>query len=261
VLPYLEAPVLRLGPLEIPAFPVLVAVGALVGFELVVRRAETVGLSRAWAARAGGWTLLGGFVGSHLVSELAYFPAAVAAQPLRLLWIWGSMSSFGGMAGGILAALLVTKDRGMGRAHTMPFLDLLAFAAPFGWAFGRLGCALAHDHVGVASDHWLAVAFPDRGRFDLGALELALLVATACLFSWLARTPRPTGTFLGLFFAIYGPARFLLDGLRVGEIRYLGWTPGQYASLAATLLGVTLLTSQRAIDPRAADGWGASQGR
>jgi phosphatidylglycerol:prolipoprotein diacylglycerol transferase len=241
MLPYLEPPVLRLGPLEVPPFPALVLIGALVGFELVVRRAEAVGLDRAWAARAGGWTLLGGFVGSHLVSELAYFPAAVAAQPSRLLWVWGSMSSLGGMAGGILAALLVGFRARMSPAQTLPFLDLLAFAAPFGWAFGRLGCALAHDHLGVASEHWLAVRFPDGGRFDLGLLELGLMAGLALLFAGLARSPRPAGFYLGLFFTIYGPARFLLDTLRVGEIRYLGWTPGQYASLAAALSGAAVL--------------------
>ena len=35
--------------------------------------------------------------------------------------------------------------------------------------------------------------------------------------------------------------RFGLDALRVGEARYLGWTPGQYGSVAATLFGAAVL--------------------
>ena len=46
---------------------------------------------------------------------------------------------------------------------------------------------------------------------------------------------------LGLFLVLYGPARFVMDALRVGDARYLGWTPGQYASIVASLAGLTAL--------------------
>ena len=61
------------------------------------------------------------------------------------------------------------------------------------------------------------------------------------VFSLLNRRPVPTGLFLGLFFALYGPIRFWMDTLRTGDARYLGWTPGQYVALAATLIGLSVL--------------------
>jgi phosphatidylglycerol:prolipoprotein diacylglycerol transferase len=85
------------------------------------------------------------------------------------------------------------------------------------------------------------VRFPDGPHFDLGLLELLYTIVLAALFLLLDRRPRPTGFFVGLFFTLYGPVRFALDTLRTGDERYLGWTPGQYASVAAALLGVTLL--------------------
>jgi prolipoprotein diacylglyceryltransferase len=51
----------------------------------------------------------------------------------------------------------------------------------------------------------------------------------------------PDGFFLGLFFALYGPVRFAMDALRIGDVRYLGWTPGQYLAVCATLLGIAIL--------------------
>src|SRR5260221_5015177 len=58
-------------------------------------------------------------------------------------------------------------------------LDLVAYAFPSGWLLARLGCALVHDHPGTASSAALAVAFPGGSRYDLGVLELLLMVPLA----------------------------------------------------------------------------------
>ena len=74
--------------------------------------------------------------------------------------------------------------------------------------------------------------------------------AIAALFAWLGRRRWPDGFFIGLFFAAYGPVRFVLDSLRVSEARYFGWTPGQYLSLVAAGIGVWTLFA--VLRPRAA---------
>ena len=116
--------------------------------------------------------------------------------------------------------------------------DCVGFGFPFAWVFGRAGCALAHDHLGIASTSWLAVQFPDGPRLDLGLLEFFYTLGIAALFLALDRRPRPDGFFVFLFFAVYGPVRFVLDIFRTEDARYLGWTPGQFVALAATLLGI-----------------------
>jgi prolipoprotein diacylglyceryltransferase len=75
----------------------------------------------------------------------------------------------------------------------------------------------------------------------LGLLELLYTLPIAALFYVLDRRPRPPGFFLGLFLALYGPVRFFLDTLRTEDARYLGWTPGQYVAVVATLGGAALL--------------------
>jgi phosphatidylglycerol:prolipoprotein diacylglycerol transferase len=250
VLPYIEYPALAFGSYRLGAFPVLVGAAIVTQFQIVMRRAPQVGIDRRTASTLLGWAIFLGIVGAHVFDVLAYTPERMRANPLELFRIWGGISSFGGMLGGLLGLYLVMRRKQMSRHDMLRFVDCLIFALPFTLAIGRLGCALLHDHVGVSSAHWLAVAFPDGPRFDLGLLEFFYVSLIAALFAGLSRRRWPDGFYIGLFFAAYGPVRFALDSLRVSEARYLGWTPGQYLSLVAAGIGVwTLFTVLR---PRAA---------
>lgn len=241
--PYVEQPSLSLGSYTLYFFQVAVCAAVIVGYEIVVRRAPRLGLDADQTASLVAWVILFGFIGSHVFDVLAYYPERVLADPLELLKIWGSMSSFGGMMGGMLAAVVLTRRRGWSGSDAFKLADTIGFAFPFAWVFGRLGCALAHDHVGVPTDHWLGVRFPDGPRFDLGLLELLYTIPIAALFFALDRKPRPTGFYLGLFLILYAPVRFAMDMLRTGDARYLGWTPGQYVSILALLAGAAILGS------------------
>lgn len=239
--PYIPQPTLDLGFYELQAFPVLVGIAIVVQYLVVVRRAPRVGLSRELASTLVAWAVGLGLVGAHVFDVIAYTPERLLANPLVLLAIWSSLSSFGGMLGGLLGIWIVMRRRAMSARAMLRFVDLLIYALPFTLAIGRLGCALQHDHPGVSSDHPLAVRFPDGPRFDLGLLEFFYVSALAGLFALLGRRPRPDGFYIGLFFLLYGPVRFVMDALRVSEARYAGWTPGQYLSIVAFLAGAGTL--------------------
>jgi len=243
MIPYIEQPALTIRSYTIYSFGVLVGIATVVGFEIVVRRAPKVGLDGAAAASLAVWTLIWGLVGSHVFDVVAYRPQLLTTHPLEVFKVWGSMSSVGGIMGGLLGGFLVMQWRGLPRADRVRFLDSVAFAFPFAEIFGRGGCALAHDHLGIESTHWLAVQFPSGPRFDVGLLEFLCFLVIGGVFALLDRYPRPSGFFLGLFFTLYGPARFALDTLRTGEARYFGWTPAQYLALLATVAGVALLVA------------------
>jgi phosphatidylglycerol:prolipoprotein diacylglycerol transferase len=244
--PYFEQPVFHLGSHPIAAFQLFVCAAVIVGHEVVVRRAARLGVTdRNTASSLTAWTIFVGFVTSHVFDVLAYHPEAVREDPLVLLKIWGSMSSFGGIFGGMIAAVVCARRHGLSLRDIFAFVDTVAFAFPFAWVFGRSGCALAHDHLGIRTDHWLAVRFPDGPRLDLGLLELLFTIGIAGLFLLLDRRPRPTGFWLAAFFTLYGPVRFLMDRLRTEDARYLGWTPGMYASVVATCLGIAALVALR----------------
>lgn len=248
--PYVEQPVFHVGSHPIAAFQILVCLAVIVGHEVVVRRCARLGVTdRDTASSLTAWTIFAGFVASHVFDVLAYDPRAVLADPLVLLKIWGSMSSFGGIFGGMLAAVVVARRHRLSARQVFAYVDTVAFAFPFAWIFGRMGCALAHDHLGIRTDHWLAVRFPDGPRLDLGLLELLFTIAIAGLFLLLDRRRRPVGFYLATFFTLYGPVRFLMDRLRTEDARYLGWTPGMYASVLAMGVGIAALVALRRAPP------------
>lgn len=239
MIPYLPPPVLRVGGLEVPAFDLLAAAAVLAGHGLAVRRAVRLGFDRRVALRAVTWTVAAGVVGSHLAAVALYDPGRLAREPLALLEIWGAMSSAGGVLGGVAGALWALRREGRGRR--LAFLDAVAFAFPFAWALGRLGCALAHDHLGVASASPLAVAFPGGGRLDLGLLELLWTLAMAALWLALARRRLPAGALSALWLLLYCPVRLGLDALRTDDHRVLlGLTFGQLASAGGLVAGAWL---------------------
>jgi phosphatidylglycerol:prolipoprotein diacylglycerol transferase len=259
VFPYVEHPILEIGSYPLQAFRVLALTAIVVEYTIVVRRAPRHGFTSDQASSLIAWAVVLGMISAHVFDVLAYYPEKLRDDPFELLRIWGSLSSWGGMLGGLGGLALVAWRRRLGAEGVLRFLDLAVYALPITLAVGRLGCALQHDHLGVASTHFLAVNFPTGPRFDLGLLEFLYLIPVSLLFLWLGRRPRPTGFFIGLFFAVYGPARFAMDMLRNEDARYLGWTPAQYLCLATALAGTALvlwslrragLASGRAWPPR-----------
>jgi phosphatidylglycerol:prolipoprotein diacylglycerol transferase len=241
VIPYLEHPIIEIGSYPLQAFRVLALLAIVVEYTIVVRRAPAHGFSSEQASSLIAWATVFGLVSAHVFDVLAYYPERLLEDPLELFRIWGSLSSWGGMLGGLGGLAFVAWRRGMGATGVLRFLDVAIYALPFTLAVGRLGCGLQHDHLGVYSTHFLAVAFPDGPRFDLGLLEFFYLVPVAALFFVLGRSPRPLGFFSGLYFALYGPVRFVLDTLRVEDARYFGWTPAQYLCVLMTIAGVAMV--------------------
>lgn len=240
MIPYFEPPAITLGGFTLHAFSITTALAVISGVALVIRRAPAHGFDTAEARQLVWWTVIAGFVGSHLVSALLYFPHRVLDNPLELLRVWGGMSSFGGMLGGLAGAWLVMRHRGWAPQRRLAFVDLVAWAFPFAWLFGRLGCFLVHDHIGAPNTHWLAVDFPSGPRWDLGLLELIATVPIAGLFAWLGRARRADGFYLCCFFLLYSPVRFGLDTLRVTDARYWELTPGQYIAALTFVLALGL---------------------
>jgi phosphatidylglycerol:prolipoprotein diacylglycerol transferase len=75
---------------------------------------------------------------------------------------------------------------------------------------------------------------PGMGFHDLGWYEFLFTLGVICpAFLLLDRKPRAAGFFPLLFLSLYIPVRFVLDFLRIVDVRYAGLTPGQWAALAA----------------------------
>ena len=241
MIPYFQQPKLHLGPITIHAFGVLVAVGILLAFRLIRRRAPRVALDQVLAERLAMRMVIIGFIVAHVFDRIAYFPRDVLARPWSLLFIWESISSFGGFLGAALVAIWFVRGH---RASALGwrYLDLIAWAFPSAWLLGRTGCFVAFDHPGYATSFFLAQRYSDHVvRHNLGLYEALGTVPLVIAFQWLGRKPRPPGFFVGLLALAYAPMRFLLDTLRWDDARYFGFTPGQYGSLVLAAVGFAIL--------------------
>jgi phosphatidylglycerol:prolipoprotein diacylglycerol transferase len=190
--------------------------------------------------------------------RIAYFPRDVLARPWSLLFIWESISSFGGFLGAILVALWFMRqqsDRRLG----WRYLDLIAWAFPAAWMLGRMGCTVAFDHPGYETTFFLGQRFSDGVvRHNLGLYEALFTATLFVTFQWLGRKPRPQGFFVGLLPVLYAPVRFALDTLRWDDARYFGFTPGQYGAVVLAVAGFVIL--YRAFRQGSADAAGAAVG-
>lgn len=259
MLPYFAQPSWHLGPLSVHAFGIAVAVAVAVAQRMADRRAARLGLAQATVSGLGGWVLAGGVLGAHLFSVLFYFPDKLQGDPWLLVRVWEDISSFGGMIGGGLGAMLFFHLRApsLPASARLALADLVAFVFPTGLAIGRIGCALAHDHPGGVTAFPLGLSlntetaraylhgvyteaglpFPSEvdglGFHDLGLYELLFLALVVLpLFRRWDRQARPPGFFLAAFAGLYLPVRFALDFLRVSDPRYVGLTPAQWVAAA-----------------------------
>src|SRR5512133_732896 len=257
MIPYVQVPEITIVPahaftstipeqsIAIRPFGTLVAIAVLTGAWLSLRQAQRVGLDRVKLIGLMYWVTIGGFLGGHVLDVAFYHPALIPERPALLLDLASGQSSFGGFVGATVGALLWRLVR---RQSLLPYADVIASSFPAAWVIGRLGCAVAHDHPGIRSDLWFAVAYPGGPRLDLGLLE-AFFVLPIALFALAARKKtRRVGYFVGFMCLCYAPIRFVLDVFRARDLasadaRYVGLTPAQWG--CGVVFGIGLYFSSR----------------
>lgn len=193
------------------------------------------------------YTAIGVILGGRIGYMLIYDLDGLLANPLALFQIWkGGMSFHGGLVGVLLAMWLFKRKVGQ------PFFAITDFIAPWiapGLFFGRVGNFINGELWGKPTDPdapWAMIV--DGIALHPSQLYEALLeglVLFVVLFVYSAR-PRPMMAVSGLFLALYGTFRFLIEFVRLpdADIGYLafGWlTMGQVLSAPMIVAGIVLL--------------------
>lgn len=252
MIPVIEIPPLVITEwLKIQPFGILLAIGVLFGSWRARVFLERHDLDEEVLRWLGIRLLIWGFIMCHITNTLFYTPGELKEDPLLLLKVWQGISSYGGILGGYLAFLLYRKKfPGM---ISLRWVDLFTYALVPGYMFGRMGCAVVHDHIGTKTDFPLAVTFPDdpdtwgifagQTRHDLGLYEVPVLFTIWIFVLLLARLKDRRDGLIGAFVAVTYPVpRFIFEFLRRPETdpRYLGLTPAQYFSIILFSAGLFL---------------------
>src|ERR1700720_4847039 len=187
-------PFLHLGPLTIPTFGLMVALGLLAAAYLLQadydRRREQF-VKSGYQNRDGkpshhdeGFLIIGiaglaGLVGARLYHVLES-PRELIADPSVLISRFG-FAWFGGFLGGFVALAILA---GRYRIPLLEFLDLCSPAAAVGYAIGRIGCLLSGD-----GDYGVPTTLPRGMSFPNGVVPTTQRVHPTPLyefFIWLA---------------------------------------------------------------------------
>lgn len=252
--------------LQHPDFdPVAIAIGPLkihwYGLMYLLAFGSAWWLARLRARRPGAplnteqvedlifWGAVGVVVGGRLGYVLFYGWDHFVEDPLWALRIWqGGMAFHGGLLGVGAAMWWFARRAGV---TVGALFDFVAPIVPLGLGFGRIGNFIGQELWGRASDVPWAMVFPrdpsglarHPSQLYQAALEGVLLFA---VLWWFSSRPRPRFAVTGLFLALYGSFRFIVEFVRepdahIGFVAFNWMTRGQLLSLPMVLAGVLVM--------------------
>ncbi len=241
---------IKIGPLAIRWYGVLIAVAVLVGTLLAQREAVRRREDPDRVLDVVVLAVLAGLVGARLY-YVAFNWFEYSQHPFKILAVWeGGLAIHGGLIAGGLAIFL------FGRAKRLPiltYLDILVPSVVLGQAIGRWGNFFNQEAFGTPTSlPWkLYIAPPNRppslaqyeyfhptflyeSLWDLGVF--------AVLYWMLRRRleDRP-GALTLCYFALYSVGRFLVEGLRIDSLWLGPFRAAQVMSLILFVFSVGAL--------------------
>jgi phosphatidylglycerol---prolipoprotein diacylglyceryl transferase len=242
----------QVGPIAVPSYGVLAAIGVLAALFLSVRLARVLSVDPDKIWNLGVLMVFSSLVGSRLLLVLLHWGDFRAAP----LWMVGlaSMNTpwllLGGCAVGLLTGLAYALIAKLPLRRT---LDVLAAPLALGHALSCMGSLAAGSAYGTPTTLPWAVVYNSRlamlwSRTPQGLplhptqlYECLVELAIFCLLLVLLRRVAP-GEVMGTWLILFGISRYFLDFLRGGDARILnGWlTLGQTLALLMVVAGGVL---------------------
>ena len=248
----------NIGPVSLPTYGFLLAIGFLAGLWVASRQARKAGLDATKVSDLAIYVLIAGLIGAKLmlvIVEWSYY----REHKLDLLSIFQSGGVFyGGLLGALPVAWWYARRFGLPGWATA---DALAPGVVIGQAIGRLGCFAAGCCHGRPADVPWAVTFRDvyASRSVGVPLDVALhptqiYESLACLLIflillWLAPHKRFSGQVVTTYVFLYSAARFGIEYLRGDYARGFVRFTGEFALSTSQLLAIVMMLAVVALVP------------
>src|SRR6516164_6521719 len=149
--------ILRLGPVTIYSYGLMMALGFIAGDLLLSRECRRRGFDSELGTAIVVWGAIGGLAAARLYDVLDNWPTYMS-HISSIIFSGAGFIWYGGLIGGVVSTWLVAKR------HRVPFLtvaDMCAAPLVLGMAFGRMGCLLSGDgDWGLPSRLPWAMAYP-----------------------------------------------------------------------------------------------------
>ena len=119
-----------IGPIPIQVWGFFVALGMLLTFLIIWKRGKKLGFNVEQILDLSVWMIVGGFIGSRLFHVFFYEPKFFLENPIDIVKFWqGGLSSFGGVAGAVLAFYIFKRKNNIVKEKLLAIADLIAFSA------------------------------------------------------------------------------------------------------------------------------------
>ena len=207
-------------------FGVLLAAAYLIAYWWMLREGKRQRLDVDALGSLGMWAIVGAIVGARVLMIVRAWPDYVA-HPSELLspsLLVAAGDFYGGFIGALIFSAIFFR-----RHPELPFwqaADVCAPAIALGQAIGRIGCFMAGDDFGRATQVPWAVTFTDPDAATIGGAPLGvplhpvqLYESVACLILFfvlvrLIRHKRFDGEVILAYTFLYAVARFVLEMFR-----------------------------------------------
>lgn len=242
------------GPLRVSPHGIGTAVGFLAGARLLLPATRERGIDDEVVHRMLYRAIIGALIGARLAYALNHW-SDYTDDPLSVLAVWeGGISLFGGIAGGVLAAVPVMRSE---RVRFWSLMDAAAPGLALGILIGRLGDLVVGDHLGKPTEFFLgfrctgadsasSCVAPIGSGVHMPALY-DLVNATALLVALLVlrRRKRWDGFLIIFAAAWYGAGRFVEDFSRIDDTVALGLSGSQLTALTLVTAATAWLVFAR----------------
>jgi phosphatidylglycerol---prolipoprotein diacylglyceryl transferase len=252
--------ILRLGPITIYSYGLMMALGFIAGDLLLSNECRRRGFSSELGTALIVWGAIGGLSGARLYDVFDNW-SAYMSHPVSIVFSGAGFVWYGGLIGGIIATWLVARYY---RISFLVVADMCAAPLALGMAFGRMGCQLSGDgDWGLPSRLPWAMAYPraivgwgpdtvlkldSHGHLVSGffpgvrvqptPIYEAILYVAICCFLWSIRKKVSlAGELLYLYLILAGAARFMVEFVRINPRVLWGLSEAQIISLIMIAAG------------------------
>jgi prolipoprotein diacylglyceryl transferase/aspartyl/glutamyl-tRNA(Asn/Gln) amidotransferase C subunit len=243
---------ITIGPLQLRAYGLMIALGVLAAVWLAGRRLEARGDgTREDIAYVALWAVPAGVIGARLY-HIATDYRRYEGHWLNAFKIWeGGLGIWGGIGLGVIVGIWAARRRGI---PLQGGLSAITPALPLAQAIGRWGNWWNQELFGRPTDlPWalevapakaVAAGYPPGTTFHPTFLYESLWCLVLCgALIWIDRRFKPRGTELfAMYVAGYTFIRFWIERLRVDPATIVwGWRINEVVSLAVCALAVIYL--------------------
>ena len=236
---------LKIGPVTVHGYGVMIAIGILAAFWLSEKLARRHGLDAEKMDSFVFFVIIFGYACSKILYCITVFDQFLS-DPFSVLGS-GGWVVYGGILGGILGAYLYCRTHGW---DFIRHLNVLIPCVALAQGFGRIGCFFAGCCYGIQTDSVIGVSFPVDSLCPVGhpviPTQLIMSAGDFLIFFILmhnlekGKHPDNTGA---MYLILYSLGRFLIEFIR-GDINrgFVGiLSTSQFIALFVFLAGVLLL--------------------